>query len=67
MQFQSQDVWMGTQLLFVDISYTVRLVQKKLRGHKVTKREKKKIQQTTSDIFTLIPVAILMLLPVSWF
>ncbi|XP_057790637.1 uncharacterized protein LOC131007750 isoform X2 [Salvia miltiorrhiza] len=61
----SIDVWMGTQLLFVDISYTMRLVQKKLRGQRVTKRERRKIQRTTSDMFTLIPVAILMLLPVS--
>lgn len=62
-----KDVWMGTQLLFVDISYTMRLVQKKLHGHRVTKRERRKIHRTTSDMFTLIPVVILMLLPVSWF
>ncbi|KAG6418298.1 hypothetical protein SASPL_120501 [Salvia splendens] len=59
----SIDVWMGTQLLFVDISYTMRLVQKRLHGHRVTQRERKKIYRTTSDMFTLIPVAILMLLP----
>ncbi|KAG6415779.1 hypothetical protein SASPL_123197 [Salvia splendens] len=63
----TRDVWMGTQLLFVDISYTMRLVQKRLHGHRVTQRERKKIYRTTSDMFTLIPVAILMLLPVSWF
>ncbi|KAH6781388.1 hypothetical protein C2S51_006681 [Perilla frutescens var. frutescens] len=61
----SIDVLMGTQLLFVDISYTMRLVQKKLHGHRVTKRERKKIQRTASDVATLVPVAILMLLPVS--
>ncbi|KAI3463316.1 hypothetical protein Pfo_019979 [Paulownia fortunei] len=54
-----------SQLLFVDISNTLRLLLKKLRGHKVKKRERRKMQRTVSDIATLIPVAILMLLPVS--
>lgn len=56
---------MGTQILFVDIKYTLRLFTKQLCGYKVTKREKKKIQTTLADIATLIPVTILMLLPVS--
>ncbi|KAK6125014.1 hypothetical protein DH2020_041288 [Rehmannia glutinosa] len=59
------DVWMGTQLLFVDISDTLRFLAKKLCGDKVTKRERKKMQKTLADIATLIPVTILMLLPVS--
>ncbi|XP_022843036.1 uncharacterized protein LOC111366519 isoform X2 [Olea europaea var. sylvestris] len=61
----SFDIWMGTQILFVDIKYTLRLFTKQLCGYKVTKREKKKIQTTLADIATLIPVTILMLLPVS--
>ncbi|KAK6148832.1 hypothetical protein DH2020_016357 [Rehmannia glutinosa] len=58
------DVWMGTQLLFVDISDTLRFLAKKLCGDKVTKRERKKMQKTLADIATLIPVTILMLLPI---
>ncbi|KAL3824378.1 hypothetical protein ACJIZ3_020407 [Penstemon smallii] len=61
----SVDVWMGTQLLFVDISNTLRLIMKKLYGCEVTKRERRKMQRTAADIATLIPVTILMLLPVS--
>ncbi|KAI3455463.1 hypothetical protein Pfo_012126 [Paulownia fortunei] len=59
------DVWMGTQLLLVDISDTLRFLVKKLCGHKATKRERRKMQRTVADIATLIPVTILMLLPVS--
>ncbi|KAG8379984.1 hypothetical protein BUALT_Bualt07G0146500 [Buddleja alternifolia] len=52
-------------LLFVDISHMLTLLVKKLCGHKITKRERTKMQRTVADIGTLIPVTILMLLPVS--
>ncbi|XP_044497247.1 uncharacterized protein LOC123219377 [Mangifera indica] len=61
----SSDVWMGTQLLFLDISMSLELLLKQLRGHKVTVRERKKLQRTLNDIASLIPITILMLLPVS--
>ncbi|KAK4428126.1 hypothetical protein Salat_1581600 [Sesamum alatum] len=61
----SVDVGIGTQLLFVDISDTLRFLVKKLCGYKVTKRETGKMRRTLADIATLIPITILMLLPVS--
>ncbi|KAL0441501.1 UNVERIFIED_CONTAM: hypothetical protein Sradi_0089000 [Sesamum radiatum] len=44
---------------------TLRFMVKKLCGDKVTKRETRKMRRTLSDIATLIPITILMLLPVS--
>ncbi|GMQ08568.1 hypothetical protein CsSME_00052239 [Camellia sinensis var. sinensis] len=44
---------------------TMGLLMKKLRGNKVTKRERRKIERTLADIASLIPIIILMLLPVS--
>ncbi|GMI91811.1 hypothetical protein HRI_002850400 [Hibiscus trionum] len=61
----SLDVWLGTQLLFVDITVSLELLAKQLQGQKVTAREKRKLKRTLNDIATLIPVTILMLLPVS--
>ncbi|XWS20245.1 hypothetical protein CRYUN_Cryun31cG0083700 [Craigia yunnanensis] len=61
----SSDVCLGTQLLFIDIMVSLELLLKKLRGQKVTVREKRKLKRTLNDIATLIPVTILMLLPVS--
>ncbi|XP_050231686.1 uncharacterized protein LOC126680583 isoform X2 [Mercurialis annua] len=61
----SADIWMGTQLLFVDIMDTMELLVKQLRGHKSSRRERKKLKRTFNDIATLIPITILMLLPVS--
>lgn len=55
---------MGTQLLFIDISDAFGLLVKQLKGHLLTKRERKKMKQTLIDIATLVPVTILMLIPV---
>lgn len=64
-QIVLKDLWMGTQLLVVDISCALKLVLKQFHGHEVTIRERKKLKRTLNDIITLIPVTILMLLPVS--
>ncbi|KAM2993925.1 hypothetical protein FF2_045964 [Malus domestica] len=61
----SSDTWMGTQLLFIDITISAELLLKQLRGHKVTRRERNKLKGTLNDITSLVPVTILMLLPVS--
>ncbi|XP_031381025.1 uncharacterized protein LOC116195805 isoform X1 [Punica granatum] len=61
----SSDLWMGTQLLLIDITVSMELLLKQWRGHKVSKREQKKLKRTLKDIASLIPVTILMLLPVT--
>ncbi|KAH7565269.1 hypothetical protein JRO89_XS09G0177600 [Xanthoceras sorbifolium] len=61
----STDVWMGTQLLFVDIMVSLELLLKQLHGYKITTRERKKLKRTLNDIATLVPITVLMLLPVS--
>ncbi|XP_017179690.1 uncharacterized protein [Malus domestica] len=61
----SSDILMGTQLLIIDITTSAELLLKQLRGHKVTRLERKKLKRTLNDITSLIPVTILMLLPVS--
>ncbi|KAJ9692229.1 hypothetical protein PVL29_011344 [Vitis rotundifolia] len=61
----SSDIWMDTQLLFIDIMASLELLLKQMRGCRITERERKKLKQTLADIASLIPVTILMLLPVS--
>lgn len=58
---------MGTHLLFIDLMSALELLLKQLRGHKISRRERNKLQRTLNDITSLIPVTILMLLPVSTF
>ncbi|XP_058004057.1 uncharacterized protein LOC110670701 [Hevea brasiliensis] len=60
---KSSDVWMGTQLLFVDIMDGLELLLNQLRGHRLSRRERRKLKRTLTDIATLIPIAILMLFP----
>nr|GLL23481.1 uncharacterized protein LOC109187841 isoform X1 [Ipomoea trifida] len=54
----------ASQLLFIDISDAFGLLVKQLKGHLLTKRERKKMKQTLIDIATLVPVTILMLIPI---
>nr|XP_033514276.1 uncharacterized protein LOC104105055 isoform X2 [Nicotiana tomentosiformis] len=61
----STDIWMGTELLFTDISDALSLLIKQLKGRQLTKREGKKMKRTLGDIANLVPITILMLLPVS--
>ncbi|XP_054782893.1 uncharacterized protein LOC129290204 isoform X2 [Prosopis cineraria] len=57
------DIWMGTQLLYIDIKVALELLMRQAHGCKVTRRQKKKLERTITDIITLLPVTILMLLP----
>nr|XP_016466803.1 PREDICTED: uncharacterized protein LOC107789494 isoform X1 [Nicotiana tabacum] len=61
----STDIWMGSELLFTDISDALSLLIKQLKGRRLTKREGKKMKRTLGDIANLVPITILMLLPVS--
>ncbi|KAF3673747.1 hypothetical protein FXO37_06791 [Capsicum annuum] len=61
----SVDIWMGTELLFTDVSDALGLLIKKLKGRQLTKREREKMKRTLGDIATLVPITILMLIPVS--
>ncbi|KAM7255613.1 hypothetical protein ACFE04_008511 [Oxalis oulophora] len=61
----SSDVWMGTQLLCIDIMVSMELLVKKMKGQRITIRQQKKLKRTLNDVASLIPISILMLIPVS--
>lgn len=61
----SNDIWMGTRLLFIDVKDAFGLLVKQLRGNKITNRERGKIDRTLNDLANLVPITILMLIPVS--
>ncbi|KAI3775081.1 hypothetical protein L1987_49649 [Smallanthus sonchifolius] len=61
----SNDIWMGTRLLFIDVRDAFGLLVKQLSGNKITNRERGKINRTLNDIATLVPITILMLIPIS--
>ncbi|KAF6164482.1 hypothetical protein GIB67_025308 [Kingdonia uniflora] len=60
-----KNILMGTRLLFIDISVALPLLLKQIRRNKLTERERKKLRRTLVDFASVIPIAILMLLPLS--
>lgn len=60
-----QDVWQGTQLLAIDSAAAVELLRRSLIGDELTEKEKKALRRTMTDLASVIPIGILMLLPVS--
>ncbi|XP_072953403.1 uncharacterized protein [Typha angustifolia] len=59
------DVWQGTQLLAVDTAAAMVLLKRSLSGDELTEKEKKALQRTLTDLASVVPIGILMLLPVT--
>jgi len=60
-----QDVWQGTQLLAIDVSAAMGLLRRALVGDELTEKEKKTLKRTLTDMASVVPIGVLMLLPVS--
>ncbi|XP_042512406.1 uncharacterized protein LOC122087374 isoform X2 [Macadamia integrifolia] len=61
----STDVWQGTQLLAIDVAAAVELLRRALIGDELTEKEKKALRRTLTDLASVVPIGILMLLPVT--
>ncbi|XP_058088790.1 uncharacterized protein LOC131235589 isoform X2 [Magnolia sinica] len=59
----STDVWQGTQLLAIDVAAAAGLLRRALMGDELTEKEKKALQRTITDLASVVPIGILMLLP----
>ncbi|KAL6141684.1 hypothetical protein ACLB2K_059972 [Fragaria x ananassa] len=61
----STDVWQGTQLLAIDVGAATGLLRRVLIGDELTEKEKKVLQRTMTDVASVVPIGVLMLLPVT--
>lgn len=61
----STDVWQGTQLLAIDVGAALGLLRRALIGDELTMKEKKALQRTVTDLASVVPISVLMLLPVT--
>ncbi|ONK74142.1 uncharacterized protein A4U43_C03F3200 [Asparagus officinalis] len=61
----STDVWQGTQLLAIDVAAAAGLLKRALTGDELTEKEKKALRRTLTDMASVVPIGILMLLPVT--
>lgn len=63
--FNKQDVWQGTQLLAIDVAAAMGLLRRALIGDELTEKERKTLKRTLTDMASVVPIGVLMLLPVS--
>ncbi|PON82893.1 LETM1-like [Trema orientale] len=61
----STDVWQGTQLLAIDVGASMGLLRRALIGDELTEKEKKALRRTLTDLASVVPIGVLMLLPVT--
>ncbi|XP_027936616.1 uncharacterized protein LOC114191570 isoform X1 [Vigna unguiculata] len=59
------DVWQGTQLLAIDVAAATGLLRRALVGDELTEKEKKTLKRTLTDMASVVPIGVLMLLPVT--
>ncbi|KAK7268044.1 hypothetical protein RIF29_20728 [Crotalaria pallida] len=59
------DVWQGTQLLAIDVAAATGLLRRALIGDELTEKEKKTLKRTLTDMASVVPIGILMLIPVT--
>ncbi|KAG0553544.1 hypothetical protein KC19_12G019100 [Ceratodon purpureus] len=53
----------GGRLLWADIKISARLLYKVAKGMNLTRRERQQLKRTTSDIFRLVPFAVILIVP----
>ncbi|KAK4419421.1 hypothetical protein Salat_2355000 [Sesamum alatum] len=61
----STDVLQGTQLLAIDTAAALGLLQRVLMRDELTEKEKQALRRTLTDLASVVPIGILMLLPVT--
>lgn len=58
-------MWQGTQLLAIDTAAAMGLIRRAVMGDELAEKEKKALKRTLTDLASVVPIGILMLLPVS--
>ncbi|KAG4393950.1 hypothetical protein GLYMA_03G198750v4 [Glycine max] len=61
------DIWQGTQLLAIDATAAMGLLRSVLIGDELTEKEKKTLKRTLTDMASIVPIGVLMLLPLNLF
>ncbi|OQS07765.1 LETM1 and EF-hand domain-containing protein 1, partial [Thraustotheca clavata] len=55
--------WIGTKLLYADVSTSTRILRRLVRGNALTRRERKQLQRTVADLLRLVPFAFFVIVP----
>ncbi|ONM02513.1 LETM1-like protein [Zea mays] len=62
---KEETVLQGTQLLAIDTGAAMGLLKRALIGDELTQKEKQALQRTLTDLASVVPIGILMLLPLT--
>ncbi|KAG0148987.1 hypothetical protein CROQUDRAFT_669477 [Cronartium quercuum f. sp. fusiforme G11] len=60
---EASHYWHGTKLLGKEIRLSAKYQMKLLRGKKLTRREKRQLKRTTTDLLRLIPFSVFLIVP----
>lgn len=60
---EAHHYWMGTKLLYADVQTAGKLFNRTLQGSSLTRRERKQLLRTVSDLFRLVPFSMFILIP----
>ena len=55
--------WTGLKLLWMDVKTASSILSRVVKGHSLTRRERRMLLRTTSDIFRLIPFSFFVIIP----
>mmetsp|Transcript_16115 Transcript_16115/g.34942 ORF Transcript_16115/g.34942 Transcript_16115/m.34942 type:complete len:950 (-) Transcript_16115:3546-6395(-) len=55
--------WVGIKLLMADVKTARNLLRKTLEGSALTRRERKQLLRTVSDLFRLVPMSMFLIIP----
>ena len=60
---EAHHYWVGSKLLWSEIKVTKQILGRVVQGHELTRRERKQLVRTSTDLFRLIPFAIIVVIP----
>lgn len=60
---EAHHYWMGSKLLAADLRTARQMLKQALQGTPLTRRERKQLLRTVSDVFRLVPMSIFVLIP----
>uniref|UniRef100_A0AAV1T6K2 Mitochondrial proton/calcium exchanger protein n=1 Tax=Peronospora matthiolae TaxID=2874970 RepID=A0AAV1T6K2_9STRA len=55
--------WLGTKLLYADVSTSTRILRRLLKGNALSRRERKQLHRTVVDLLRLVPFAFFVIVP----
>lgn len=55
--------WLGTKLLWADVSTSTRILRRLVRGNALSRRERKQLQRTVADLLRLVPFSFFLIVP----